>query len=199
MLLGGCYRDPDDVARDAGIDAGGSAYDPRIGSPFDGPVRFDDARVAAVDPTSLPAAPAPCREPVLARVTRDVDGDTVFVAGISETLSRSVRLIGVDTPEVGRDGAPSECWADEASAFTTALVGRTVWLTFDRECTDRFDRLLAYAWIGEGPQDLWQRQLLRRGHATTLAIAPNTHYETTLAEDELVARTAGAGLWSACR
>lgn len=209
-LAGGCPRERGggdggtvpDAATDAGVDAAedaGPPYDPLVGNSFEGPLNLDDARVGDMDPSALPSATSPCREPVMARVSRVVDGDTVLVSGITASLDGPVRLIGVDTPEIAHDGMSAECWGDNARDFTNELVGRTVWLTFDDECTDRFDRLLAYVWVGPGPQDLWERQLLRRGHGTLLVVSPNDAHESTLAQDEYVARTEDAGLWSACR
>lgn len=176
-----------------------SGYDPAIGNAFTGPLLLDDRRVTAMDPTGLPRAATPCRDPIMARVRFVTDGDTVSVNGISEPLSEPVRLIGVDTPEVAHSGMSGECFGTEAAEFTGQLEDHIVWLTFDTECTDDFGRLLAYLWVGEGPQDLWERQLLRRGFGTVLSIAPNTSQVTTFRADQSAAQTASVGLWSFCR
>ena len=176
-----------------------SGYDPAIGNEFTGPLILDDSRVTAMDPTALPSAATPCREPVLARVRFVTDGDTISVNGISEPLSESVRLIGVDTPEIAHSGMSAECFGPEAAEFTGQLDEHIVWLTFDTECTDDFGRLLAFVWVGQGPQDLWERQLLRRGFATVLSIAPNTSQTSTFRSDQSAAQSANAGLWNFCR
>lgn len=84
-----------------------------------------------------------------ATVARAIDGDTLeleeSVGGVS-----SVRLIGVDSPELeGGDGEP-EPGAEEAAAFTAErLEGRRVLLQFDRERVDGYGRLLAYVWVAD--------------------------------------------------
>lgn len=196
----GVPPDSADPAIDAGpVPDSGPGYDPTVGNSFDGPLDLDDSRVTTMDPEGLPSATSPCREPVLARVRFVSDGDTLSVNGISEPLSETVRLIGVDTPEVAHSGNPPECYGPEAARFTEQLEDHIVWLTFDAECTDRFGRLLAYLWIGEGPQDMWERQLLRRGFATLLTISPNTRHVSTFRADQSAAQSDGAGLWTACR
>lgn len=173
-----------------------SQYDPILGNPFDTPIELDDDRVTALDSSQLPAGSSPCRSPVLARVSNVIDGDTVRVSGISETLNENVRLIGVDTPET--TGRP-ECYGPEASAFTALLEGHLVWLTFDSTCNDTFDRLLAYLHIGGGDRDVWERQLVRRGFGTMLVVGANDALASTLSQDEAAAQAASAGLWSVCR
>ncbi len=182
------------------------AYDPARGMPFEGFVRLDDERTAAVDPAALPEVAASCRGPLLVVVSDVRDGDTLEVNGLSEPtgpIALAVRLIGVDTPEVAHPAAVppqpvAECYGNEAGRFTELLRGHVAWLTFDQECEDGFGRLLAYAWVGQGPGDLWQRQLLRRGFADTLTIRPNDAMAPTFAEDRSVAMSEGLGLWSAC-
>jgi endonuclease YncB( thermonuclease family) len=88
--------------------------------------------------------PAPRPEPVRAPrprtylVTRVVDGDTLEL-GNGET----VRLVGIDTPEVG------QCGYDRASVALGRLVtGRQVRLTTSDEDRDRYGRLLRYVDVG---------------------------------------------------
>ncbi|MDX1578876.1 MAG: thermonuclease family protein, partial [Gemmatimonadota bacterium] len=156
LVLPGCPRM---VGEDGGPPADAN-YDPVEGNPFEGPLSLDDERVRALDPNLLRAGSSPCRAPILGRVHRVIDGDTVNVRGESEVFDANVRIIGVDTPEVAHDGMPEECFGDEARAFNDQLLDRLVWLTFDRECFDRFDRVLAYLHVGGGNGDLWERQLL---------------------------------------
>lgn len=193
LLLAGCPRQ---LERDSGPPEEDSGEDP--GNPFDGPIVLDDARVRGLDPTRLRAADVPCREPVLVRVYRVVDGDTIDVRGEDVVLDVPVRLIGIDTPEIAHPPEPADCYGDEARDFTAQLQGRLVWLTFDNTCWDGFSRLLAYVHIGAGDGDLWQRQLLRRGFATVLTVGGNRTYASVFERDEASAAMAGAGLWSAC-
>lgn len=167
---------------------------------FEGPITFDDDATMLLDPTLLPAGAAACRAPLLARVTRDVDGDTMHVDGISEpTGDLDIRFIGVNAPEIAHaPGEVPDCYGDEATTFTRQLEGHLVWLTFDAECLDPYDRTLAYVYYGASPIQSWERQLLRRGFARTLSISPNTSQRGLFADDEMIAQNEHVGLWSAC-
>ena len=90
--------------------------------------------------------PTPTPRPETARaprphtylVSRVVDGDTLEL-GNGET----VRLVGIDTPEVG------QCGYDRASEALGRLVtGRQVRLTMSDEDRDRYGRLLRYVDVG---------------------------------------------------
>lgn len=83
-----------------------------------------------------PARPAPVRTYV---VTRVVDGDTLELGN-----GQVVRLVGIDTPEVG------ECGYDQASSALSRLtLGAEVRLTRSDEDRDRYGRLLRYVDVGE--------------------------------------------------
>lgn len=74
-----------------------------------------------------------------------VDGDTIraTVDGNSERI----RLLGIDTPELGRDGRPDERCAVEAKQFLADwITDSTVTISTDPHSPerDRYDRILAY-------------------------------------------------------
>jgi len=88
-------------------------------------------------------------------VTYVVDGDTVHVR-VSGGRDERVRLIGIDTPEVG------QCDAVAATALARRLAaGRAVTLVGDptQATRDRYGRLLAYVSI-VGRGDLGYEELL---------------------------------------
>jgi len=127
-------------------------------------------------------------------VTRVVDGDTVEVR-IGDGVE-DVRLIGIDTPETVKPDAPVECFGPRASGFTHRLLeGRPVRLAFDAERRDVYERLLAYVYIGHR---FVNAELVGRGLARTLAIAPNTRHRALFERLELGAARAGRGLWGHC-
>jgi micrococcal nuclease len=133
-------------------------------------------------------------ERVRAEVVRIVDGDTIEV--VIEGSEEDVRYIGVDTPESVAPGEPVECFGPEASEFNERLVaGETVTLAFDRELRDAYGRLLAYV-FADGV--LVNAELVARGFARTLEIAPNTSKAQRLARLERRAGAAARGLWGAC-
>lgn len=136
-------------------------------------------------------------------VARVVDGDTLRVrCGDAE---EPVRLVGVDAPELARQGNPAECGAAEASAALADLVGEgPVYLAADSEQgdRDRYGRLLRFA--AETPLDAgapWEGSanlaLVRSGAAGAYRGAGYAGREAfEAAEDE--ARAAGRGMWASC-
>jgi micrococcal nuclease len=139
-----------------------------------------------------PAAPVPDETTV--QVTRVVDGDTIEVE--YQGHSEDVRYIGVDTPESVKPDTPVQCYAIAASHFNEGLVdGKRVRLVFDAERRDVYDRLLAYAYLGD---TFVNAELVRRGYARTLEIAPNTRFAGLFDRLEQAAANAGRGLWGEC-
>ena len=131
------------------------------------------------------------------RVVDVIDGDTIRVRLDKPAEQRTVRYIGVDTPETVKPGAPVQCYGKAASGFNRRLVaGRRVRLVLGRERTDRYGRLLAYVRVERGP--LVEDALLRGGFARTLTIPPNSDRARHFAALERTARAARRGLWGAC-
>jgi micrococcal nuclease len=128
-------------------------------------------------------------------VTRVVDGDTFHV--LRKGRDVTIRLIGIDTPEVGWYGGEAECYGARAGFFLRDLLGEErVRLEFDLERIDPYDRTLAYAYLVDGR--MVNTLLVRRGFAEVTIFEPNDRYEARLRAVEEVARAEGAGLWSAC-
>ena len=158
------------------------------------------------DPDSAPGDPA--GESAFAQVIRVVDGDTVVV--LIDGREDRVRYIGVDTPESVVPDQPVECFGERAGDVNEALVaGERVRLVFDAELRDRYDRLLAYVYVPDKPaqqrrdfasgSELFvNAELVRRGLARTLEIAPNTDFASLFERLETRAAEAGRGLWTAC-
>lgn len=129
-------------------------------------------------------------------VTRVVDGDTAHVrlGGVDET----VRYIGIDTPESVKPDTPVQCFAHAASAANQRLVaGARVRLAYDAEPRDRYGRLLAYVFRARDGAFV-NAELVRRGYARTLTIAPNVRWARRFARLANEARAARRGLWRAC-
>jgi micrococcal nuclease len=129
-------------------------------------------------------------------VAHVVDGDTVRVRLAQREVT--VRLIGVDTPEL-RDrhdrSAPAQPFAREAASFTrSALSGRTVRLEYEAaERYDRYGRTLAYVFLADGT--CFNRELVRQGYARAYVRFPFARQEQFVA-DEQAARAARRGLWA---
>jgi micrococcal nuclease len=143
-------------------------------------------------------SPSPGRGPPASEagvpVTKVTDGDTIHVT--YQGHDERIRLIGVDTPEVSWYGGHGECFGEEAGLYSRArLTGRVVRLEFDVDLRDRYDRLLAYVYLG---QELFNLTLVRLGYASADPVPPDTARASQFAAAEQEARAAGRGLWSAC-
>ena len=146
-----------------------------------------------VDPSQLPAGSNPCREPVRVFVELVYDGDTFVAQG--EDVEEEVRIIGVDTPEL----SSGDCYAQEAKSFLIdKLFGKWIWLTFDGNCYDFYDRTLAYVHLGTNEQDFIERQLLLGGYARAFPFDDTNTFEDVFAEDEATARQNNTGGWATC-
>jgi endonuclease YncB( thermonuclease family) len=118
------------------------------------------------------------------------DGDTLAL-----TDGRRVRLLGINTPEIGRDGEPPEPLAEDARELLAGLAapGTDLRLRADVERLDRYGRLLAHVFAVSG--DNLQARLLDAGLATTLVVPPNQWAADCYAAVEAGARSRRAGIW----
>ncbi len=141
----------------------------------------------------LPAA-ALCRadgQLAQADVARVLDGDTLRLAD-----GRSVRLIGINAPELGRKGHRDEPFSVMARDRLKAMVdanGGKVGLRLGRQAQDHYGRLLAHAYDAGGEN--LEADLLAEGLGYFLAISPNTRLAECHRAAEQQARHAGKGLW----
>lgn len=140
-----------------------------------------------------PAGPLP----PAGTVVRVIDGDTLVVrTGTGEV---TVRLLGIDTPEVAHHGNSDECGGPEAAARLAQMLppGTSVQLARDTEARDAYGRLLAYV-IRSTDGTVVNVQLAAEGHATPLVIAPNRALADPIADAAATARRARIGLWAVC-
>lgn len=126
-----------------------------------------------------------------ATVQQVVDGDTVRLKD-----GRSVRLIGINAPEIGRKGRTDEPFAVAARRRLQALVdasGGQVGLQAGIERQDHYGRTLAYLYSADGRS--LDAQLLAEGLGYQVVVAPNLANLQCQQQAERSARQAGAGLW----
>ena len=132
---------------------------------------------------------SPCG-PTEAKVDRVIDGDTIVL-----TTGEKVRYLLVDAPEttLGHD----DCYGSNAAQFNSDLVlGKTVQLSYDVECTDMYGRLLAY--VSVDGQEV-NKLMIERGYACVLHIPPDGDDRADeFKMYQLEAKTAMRGLWGAC-
>lgn len=145
------------------------------------------------------------------RVERIVDGDTFELSD-----GRTVRLIGVDTPEKhmssklrrdaersGQDVETIQALGERAGQHAKELAGgRAVELAYDqanaaRDHQDRYDRTLAYVWVlDDGRREyMVNRRLIEDGYAYAYTQYP-FKYADQFPQLQREARMEERGLWS---
>jgi endonuclease YncB( thermonuclease family) len=126
-----------------------------------------------------------------ARVETIYDGDTVRLAD-----GRKLRLIGLDTPEIGRNGEASQPYAEQARTTLQGLLAghQFIRLRYDAERQDRHQRTLAHAYLEDGRSVT--ALLIEQGLATSLAVPPDLWNHTCYQAAEKRARAARRGIWS---
>ena len=125
-----------------------------------------------------------------ARVKYVYDGDTLTLHD-----DRKVRLIGINTPEMGRKGKPHQPYSIEAKNALKSLFSgdRSIRLLHGIDDKDRYGRVLAHGFLDDG-QNI-QVKLLNQGLASAIMISPNTRFASCYLEQERRARCAGKGIW----
>lgn len=129
-----------------------------------------------------------------ATVERIIDGDTLDASIKRETVR--IRLLNIDTPEIGRDGNPSECFAEEAKQRLAELVppGTKVHLEYDQERLDKYGRTLAGVFRDD---QFVNEQLAREGLGLAMLVEPNSRFYQRILDAESEPREAGHGIFGA--
>ena len=135
-----------------------------------------------------------------AQILYVVDGDTISVR--INGKEQRIRLIGVDAPEsINSDEELNSVYGQYASEYTKSNLqeGRIVYLTFDKERVDPYDRMLAYVWLTSESEDinnLYQMKMVTDGYALSVCYEPNTMYYTELSNAMTYAIAKKNGLWA---
>lgn len=141
---------------------------------------------------------------IKAKVLYAVDGDTIWVD--IDGKEEKIRFVGVNTPELAKDGNPAEFMAEEAKNFTSnALRNKEIYLEKDVTDRDKYDRMLRYIWL-EKPtlnptkEDIEEKNLngilVKNGYAYSNYYKPDTKYQKYLDKIEKSAQDKGLGIWS---
>lgn len=137
-------------------------------------------------PTLLSPPNAPVES---VRVRYVYDGDTVQLHD-----GRRVRLLGINTPEMGRDGRADQPFASDARQALQRLTAQSeLLLVVGKKRKDRYGRLLGHLLRTDGR--LLSAELLAQGLGYWISMAPNTRAASCLARAEQSARQSGVGLW----
>ena len=124
-------------------------------------------------------------------VQRVVDGDTLRLSD-----GRSVRMIGLNTPELGKKGRTDEPFAAAAQKRLESLVAASdgqLGLLPGKESKDRYGRTLAHLYGADGAN--LEAQMLAEGLGFQVAVAPNVDLAKCQQAAERSARQAGLGIW----
>ncbi|WP_309648946.1 thermonuclease family protein [Nocardioides sp.] len=185
------------AAQDYFLDKGGPRRDPdRLDSDGDG-VACESNPCPCSTAQSGSGTTKPPAKRQRARIVRVLDGDTVVARLTRNGREVTVRLLGIDTPEVF---GGVECGGRAASRTTKHLLPRRTRVTLVSDPTqdlrDRYGRLLRY--VMKGGVDVDQR-LVRRGHARVYVYDGHPFRRVTAYRAAArKARAADLGLWGSC-
>ena len=120
-----------------------------------------------------------------------IDGDTVKLDS-----GESLRLIGLDTPEIGHEGNADEPGARAATNYLKSLLlhQATVPVIFGTEKRDHYGRLLGHLFLKDGTNI--QALLLAGGYGTPLIMPPNLRFLDCYSATAAAAIAEKNGIWS---
>lgn len=128
--------------------------------------------------------------------TRVVDGDTIHVRLSTLGKDETVRLLGIDAPEISHNAKerPAHFGPEATHRLETLIEGKPVTLRLDATQTrDKYHRLLAYVHAGDAENV--NLELVREGYAYAHRIYPHSlQRQFEQAEDD--ARGKHRGLWA---
>ncbi len=123
------------------------------------------------------------------RVRKVVDGDTLLLDG-----GEKIRLIGINTPEVQSRYRQSQPGGEVARDWLQhTLRNPTVWLQYDAQQFDKYDRRLAHVFLESG--QYLNALLLEQGLAMLTLIPPNLLYADVLIQAQHSAEQKKRGIW----
>lgn len=125
-------------------------------------------------------------------VTKVIDGDTIEIEG-----GKTIRYIGIDTPETKHPQKELQCFGKEASEKNRELIGgKKIRLEKDISETDRYGRLLRYVYINDV---FINDYLVRQGYAFAATFPPDVKYQQQFSQAQQEARENKRGLWVTCK
>ncbi len=129
-------------------------------------------------------------------VTAVVDGDTLKAE--ADGQMETIRLIGIDTPEVVDPRRPVQCFGQEASQKAKdVLSNQRVRLVADATQSerDKYGRLLRYVFLEDGTS--FNQLMIEEGYAHEYTYDSNPYqYQSDFLTAERLAREGKRGLWN---
>lgn len=120
------------------------------------------------------------------------DGDTVKLVD-----GRKIRLIGINAPEVAKDGLPAEAYALKARDYLREILAKHnnhAKLVHGKEALDHYNRSLSHLFLPDGIN--LQAQLLSSGLVNEITIPPNNQFSNCYQQAEKQALCDKKALWS---
>lgn len=127
------------------------------------------------------------------KVVKIIDGDTIVFKDLEDGLTKTGRLIGINSPEYTKE---KEVYGKEATEFLKDLIlNKEIEIEGDPKAgiTDKYGRYLIYAYLGK--RNI-QYLLIREGLARVAYIFDNYKLTEQLKEAENLARAAKNNIWS---
>jgi endonuclease YncB( thermonuclease family) len=150
-----------------------------------GNTRFSDKTSIGAELVELNTAPYRYK----VRIRHVIDGDTLVLES-----GDKIRLIGINTPEVESRYTRAEAGGEAARDWLRKTL-RTpdVWLEYDAEQLDKYQRQLAHVFLDSG--EYLNARLLREGLAMLTLTPPNLRYSSKLIQAQQQAEKANRGIW----
>lgn len=130
------------------------------------------------------------------KVIKVVDGDTAQIEINGQT--KTVRYIGMDTPEIVDPRKTVQCFGREASNKAHELLdNQMVQLEFDKSVgeQDKYGRLLAYIILSDG--SIYNKKMIAEGYAKEYTYQNQSYrYQTEFKSAQADAESAQLGLWN---
>ena len=123
-----------------------------------------------------------------------IDGDTFRINYKGETVS--VRLIGINTPEIDTQNSSAECYGVEAKEYLkNAIEGKMIGLSIDpkQDKLDKYGRLLRYAYFDDG-SDIGS-SIVWYGYGYEYTYDGEYYYQSAYKELQNEAKNNKRGLW----
>ena len=131
------------------------------------------------------------------RVEKVIDGDTVVLRMQGKGVT--VRVIGLDTPEVVAPRRPVGCFGPEASARAHALLD-TQTVRFEADASqhefDTYHRTLGYLLLPDGTN--FEERMIVEGYGREYTSKSPYKYQKEFNAAQTQAQAKRVGLWAAC-
>ncbi|MGC9321665.1 MAG: thermonuclease family protein [Kosmotogaceae bacterium] len=111
---------------------------------------------------------------IVTSVTSVIDGDTLTVRALDGT----VRLIGIDAPEIRPGSKPEGQFAEESRDFLEQIILESGKVTLELHGKDTFGRHLAYVFDSNGT--FVNGEIVRQGLARPLTYEETSHYSSEI-------------------